>query len=57
MKLIQATIITYILMTVHAERLHAHDTGLVIALNEIANILKLRLLRIVFGVIRHDVKY
>lgn len=57
MKLIQATRITYILMTVHAERLHTHDTGLVIALDEIADVLELRLLRIVVGVGRHVVKY
>jgi hypothetical protein len=38
---------TYILMAVHAERLHAHHTCLVIALDEISDILELRLLRIV----------
>lgn len=56
-KLVQATIITYILMAVHAERLHTHDTSLVIALDEIADVLELRLLRIVVGVGRHYVKY
>lgn len=53
----QATIITYIFMAVHAERLHTHDTGLVIPLDEIADVLELRLLRIVVGVGRHVLKY
>jgi hypothetical protein len=44
-------------MAVHAERLHTHDTGLVIALDEIADVLELRLLRIVVGIGRHVVKY
>lgn len=56
MKLIIASVVTYILVAVHAKRLHAHHSRLVIALDEISNVLELRLVRVGVGVGRHVVK-
>lgn len=41
-------------MTVHAETLHLDETCVILALHQIANLLELRLRRILIGVCRHD---
>lgn len=41
-------------MTVHAETLHLNEACVILPLHQIANLLELRLGRILIGVCRHD---